>query len=108
MQSFKYVSVPVSPLQAEFVNVRYLLFRQPVTLQIPAMLQVCSCGLVVILTDREKMFDIPITLKEVYHISDIREVGSSGVCSSIKIQHILDVKCSHQNYVMGLPAYYMH
>lgn len=72
------LSTLVSLVQAEFANIHYLVFRQPVTLQIPAVLQVSSCGLVVILTDREKMFDIPITLKEVYHISDIREVGCSG------------------------------
>ena len=58
----------------EFANVHFLMFKQSVTLQIPAVLQVCSCGLSVSFLDRVKVFEIPTMLKEAYHISDIREV----------------------------------
>ena len=50
------------------------MFKQ-LALPIPATLNVCDCGLVVSLADRIKVFDTPIMLKELYHISDIREVG---------------------------------
>ena len=59
----------------EFANVRFLLFKQSVTLQIPAVLQVCNCGLSVSFMDRVRVFEIPTILKEVYHISDMREVS---------------------------------
>lgn len=50
------------------------MFKQ-LALPIPAMLMVSDCGLVVSLVDRIKVFDTPVVLKEVYHISDIREVS---------------------------------
>lgn len=59
----------------DFTSVHFLMFKQSVTLQIPAALQVCSCGFSVSFMDRVKVFDIPTMLKEVYHISDIREVS---------------------------------
>ena len=54
------------------------MFKQ-LALPIPASLLVCDCGLVVSLMDRIKVFDMPIVLKEIFHISDIREV-SQDVC----------------------------
>ena len=41
---------------------------------------VCDCGLVVSLVDKVKVFDVPIMLKEMHHISDIREVGKGKLC----------------------------
>ena len=51
----------------------FLMFKQ-VALQIPVTLHVCGCGLVVSLVDMFKVFEIPTNLKEMHHISDIREV----------------------------------
>ena len=53
-----------------------LLFKH---LAVPTVLHVCECGLVASLADRIKVFDVPIMLREMYHISDIREV-SGCVC----------------------------
>ena len=49
------------------------MFKQ-VALQIPVTLHVCGCGLVISLVDMLKVFEIPTNLKEMHHISDIREV----------------------------------
>ena len=49
------------------------MFKQ-LALPIPASLVVCDCGLVVTLVERIKVFDTPLLLREMYHISDIREV----------------------------------
>ena len=56
------------------------MFKQ-VALQIPVTLHVCGCGLVISLVDMIKVFDIPTNLKEMYHISDIREVGDTSFIS---------------------------
>ena len=50
------------------------MFKQ-VALQIPVTLHVCGCGLVISLVDMLKVFEIPTNLKEMHHISDIREVS---------------------------------
>ena len=50
------------------------MFKQ-VALQIPVTLCVCGCGLVISLVDMLKVFEIPTNLKEMHHISDIREVS---------------------------------
>ena len=50
------------------------MFKQ-LALPIPATLVVCDCGLVVSLVERIKVFDTPINLREMFHISDIREVS---------------------------------
>ena len=60
--------------QLEFTGVHFLMFKQ-VALQIPVTLHLCGCGLVISLVDMLKVFDIPTNLKEMHHISDIREVS---------------------------------
>ena len=60
--------------QMEFTGVNFLMFRQ-VAIRIPVTLHVCGCGLVISLVDMFKVFEIPTILKEMYHISDIREVS---------------------------------
>ena len=50
------------------------MFKQ-VALQIPVTLHVCGCGLVISLVDMLKVFEIPTNLKEMHHISEIREVS---------------------------------
>ena len=67
------LTFPPPPLQLEFPNAHFLMFKQ-VALQIPATLHVCDCGLLTSLVDRIKVFEIPTVLREVLHISDIREV----------------------------------
>ena len=68
-------------LQQEFNAVHYLLVKAKtsVALQIPARLQVCSHGIVVHMTDKMKVFEMMASIKEIYHISHIREVLCSCV-----------------------------
>lgn len=58
------------------------MFKQ-LALPIPATLLVCDCGLVVSLADRIKVFDIPIMLKETFHIANIREVREGLVVDGV-------------------------
>ena len=79
--SCSYVHVCLFPLpcsQHEFNAVHFLLLKpkQSMVLQIPARLQVCPHGLVVHMTDKMKVFELMASIKEIYHISDIREVCS--------------------------------
>lgn len=62
--------------QHEFNAVHYMLMKPKSSkvLQIPARLQVCPHGLVVHMTDKMKLFELMASIKEIYHISDIREV----------------------------------
>lgn len=67
---------PLPSPQYDFNAVRFLLqkAKQSMVLQFPARLQVCSHGLVVHMTDKMKVFELMASIKEIYHISDIREV----------------------------------
>lgn len=69
---------PLPCSQHEFNTVHFLLLKpkQSMVLQIPARLQVCPHGLVVHMTDKMKVFELMASIKEIYHISDIREVCS--------------------------------
>lgn len=69
---------PLPCSQHEFNAVHFLLLKpkQSMVLQIPARLQVCPHGLVVHMTDKMKVFELMAFIKEIYHISDIREVCS--------------------------------
>ena len=76
-----YMYIHLFPLpcsQHEFNAVHFLLLKpkQSMVLQIPARLQVCPHGLVVHMTDKMKVFELMAFIKEIYHISDIREVCS--------------------------------
>ena len=63
-------------MQHEYNTVHYILEKAKTSLglQIPAQLQVRSHGLVVNMTDKMKIFELMASIKEIYHISDIREV----------------------------------
>ena len=64
--------------------------KSPKVLQIPARLQVCPHGLVVQMTDKMKVFELLTSIKEIYHISDIREVCDCHMYNSIHvILHVL-------------------
>ena len=65
-------------MQHEFNSVHFLLTetKSSKVLQVPVRLQVCSHGLVVHVTDKMKVFELMASIKEIYHISDIREVRS--------------------------------
>lgn len=62
--------------QLEFSNVHFLVTRMKnsIVLQVPARLHVCTQGLVVQMSDKMKIFELLAVIKEIYHISDIREV----------------------------------
>ena len=63
--------------------------KQSVVLQIPVRLQVCSHGLVVQVSEKMRLFELMATIKEIYHISDIREVRTCMcTCVDIYIQYV--------------------
>ena len=66
-------------LQLEFSQAHFLVTKAKtlMVLQVPARLQVCPHGLVVHMTEKMKVFDSLALIKEIYHISDIREVSQS-------------------------------
>ena len=63
--------------QVEFNQAHFLVTKAKtlMVLQVPARLQVCPHGLVVHMTEKMKVFESLVLIKEIYHISDIREVG---------------------------------
>ncbi len=81
---FVVVVVVVVVFQSEYKEVNILMFKQ-LAIPIPTTLHVCECGLVASLTDRLRVFDSQIMLREMYHISDIREVSLwlSQSCSEL-------------------------
>lgn len=74
---------PFLLLQTEY-DVHFLMFKQ-LALPVPASLLVCDCGLVVTLLERIKVFDMQVNLKEMYHVSDIREVSSKRTDSTVSL-----------------------
>ena len=76
-------------------------------LQVPARLQVCPHGLVVHMTEKMKFFELITFIKEIYHISDIREVGlycclvDQDKITSLNFAHSFSVlaACSRVNYI---------
>ena len=44
--------------------------------------------MVVVATDKVKVFDIPTTLKEIYHMADIREVRECVIVCVIVIREV--------------------
>ena len=52
------------------------MFKQ-LAIPVPTTLHVCECGLVASLMERLRVFETPVMLREMYHISDIREVSSA-------------------------------
>ena len=65
--------------QIEFNAVHFMVMKAKslMVLQVPARLQVCPHGLVVHMTDKMKVFELMAYIKEIYHISDVREVRLS-------------------------------
>jgi neurofibromin 1 len=64
--------------KVEFNQAHFLVTKAKtlMVLQVPARLQVCPHGLVVHMTEKMKVFESLVLIKEIYHISDIREVYS--------------------------------
>lgn len=80
-----YVTYCIFCLQHEFNSVHFVLTetKSSKVLQVPVRLQVCSQGLVVHVADKMKVFELMASIKEIYHISDIREVCLPSIKSAI-------------------------
>ena len=65
-------------------------------LTIPTVLHVCECGLVASMADRIKLFDTHIMLREMYHISDIREVCVPHLCIFVDDVRVYSLLCVYE------------
>lgn len=61
----------------DYPGAHYLVFKQH-TLRLPSTFTVLPCGFIISLSDRQIIFETPTTLKEIHHISEIREVFTEG------------------------------
>lgn len=79
----------------EFPRV-HVMVQKVVTYQIPATILVSRSGLVISETDKVSIFDIPTTLKDIHHVSDIREVfveGKEGLVVRLVEGQLLKFSC---------------
>ena len=60
------------------------IIQRQVVFEIPATLVLVKSAMVVIATDKVKVFDVPTTLKEIYHMADIREVRECEVAIRVR------------------------
>ncbi len=61
-------------LLQDYSGAHYLVFKQH-TLRLPATVTVAPCGFVITLSEKLSVFDTQASLKEVHHISEIRDVS---------------------------------
>ena len=58
----------------DYSGAHYLVFKQH-TLRLPATVTVTPCGFIITLSEKLGVFDTTAALKEVHHISEIRDVS---------------------------------